>query len=245
MRCVPSRHRAPCPSNPGVRSEPWYADARALDAAVAPVRAAQPGLVLLTKEGPPRLHGEFVLRDGGRTLERFAIEVRFGADSARALPEVREIGGRIPRDPDLHVNTDGTLCVVQPAWFWFTHPEGLELAAFLEGPLRAYLASQIIVAAGGEWPNGEWAHGATGVFDCFTAIFGVSSPGVVLAFAGIIAGQEASDGSRCPCGSGRRFRKCHGPIVFKVRRSLPPNVRRDSYNMLVSAPQTRGLRASH
>src|SRR6266576_3705898 len=120
MRCAALRLPAPCQPSRGVTAETlWYADAAELGRVIDTVRALQPGLVPLYQADPPVLRGEFLVRDGGHVVERFALEVRLQRQSERALPEVRELGGRIPRHEDRHVSGDGTLCVVQPAAYWF------------------------------------------------------------------------------------------------------------------------------
>lgn len=216
---------------------PWYSDPERLGQVLDAVRAVQPGLVLLRQSDPPVLRGEFLVREGDEVLERFAVEVRLQRQSDRALPEVREIGGRIPHHEDWHVSGDGTLCVVQPAAFWFQEPEGLTLPGFLQGPLQGHLAGQVVVARGGKWPVGAWGHGATGICECFAEILGVTAPGVVRALVGVIAGEWINGHAPCPCGSGRKFRKCHGPVVFKAKRNIPLKVRKDSYAALRVAPK--------
>ena len=132
---------------------PWYADNERLSLVVEAVQTTQPGLVAFWHTGAPALRGEFLVREGEAVVERYAIEVRLAAESERALPAIREVGGRIPRIPDRHVSDDGTLCVVQPAAYWFAKPSGLPLAAYLEGPVRSHLAMQGMVERGEDWPE--------------------------------------------------------------------------------------------
>ncbi len=198
------------------------------------VEVVQPGLVPVRLSDPPALRGEFLVREGDIVLERFAVEVRLQRESERALPEIREVGGRIPRNADQHVSSDGTLCIVQPASFWFHYPEGLTLSEFLQGPLQSHLAGQVLVARGGVWPLGEWGHGAEGVAQSFSEILGAKAPGVLRALVAAVAGEWIGGHERCPCGSGRKFRKCHGPVVLKAKRNIPLNVRKDSYVNLLT-----------
>jgi len=151
------------------------------------VWATQPALVLLRDTDPPALRGEFLLREDEALLERYTIEVQLPLESERALPAVREIGGRIPRTADRHVSDDGTLCVVQPAAYWFAQPKGQTLAEFLEGPVRSHLAMQAIVEHGGTWPTGEWGHGALGIVECFSEILNTTDPAAVKALIAIVA----------------------------------------------------------
>ena len=48
----------------------------------------------------------------------------------------------------------------------------------------------------------------------------------------VIAGERMKGHRPCPCGCGRKFRKCHGPVVFNAQRNIPLNVRLESYSML-------------
>jgi hypothetical protein len=214
---------------------PWYADSERLGRVIDAVRVIQPGLILSGQMGVPALRGEFLVRDGEEVVERYAIEVLLAGESERALPGIREVGGRIPRVPDRHVSYDGTLCVVQPAAYWFAQPQGLPLAEFLEGPVRSHLAMQAMVERGEDWLAGEWGHGADGIVECFSEILGVKDPTAVKALVAIIAGERMKGHLPCPCGSGRKFRKCHGPVVFTAQRNIPLAVRQQSYVALRGA----------
>ena len=211
---------------------PWYTDAERLARVIDAVRAVQPGLVLHRGDGAPVLGGEFLVREGEEVLDRYTIEIELARESEQGLPAVREVGGRIPRTEDRHVSHDGSLCVVQPAAYWFHRPQGLPLAEFLEGPVRSHLAMQSIVEGGEGWLIGEWAHGAAGVAEFFAEMLGITAPAAVCELVGVIAGERMKGHRPCPCGCGRKFRKCHGPVVFNAQRNIPLNVRLESYSMV-------------
>jgi SEC-C motif len=215
-------------------------DGERLGRVIDAVRVTQPGLILSEQMGVPVLRGEFLVSDGEAVVERYAIEVLLVGDSERALPAIREVGGRIPRIADRHVSHDGTLCVVQPAAYWFAQPRGLPLAEFLEGPVRSHLAMQALVERGEDWPAGEWGHGADGIAECFSEILGVKDPTAVKALVEIIAGERMKGHLPCPCGRGRKFRKCHGPVVFTAQRNIPLAVREQSSAALRGAEARRG-----
>jgi hypothetical protein len=85
-------------------------------------------------DGGTVVAGSFLVEHEGRRLDSFTIEVDLRPFRGGKLPEVREMGGRIPRTEARHANPDGTACVCHPADYFQRHPGHFDPIAFLEGP---------------------------------------------------------------------------------------------------------------
>ena len=170
--------------------------------------------------------------------DRYQVEVSLPADSPRHLPQVREINGRIPHEADRHIFTDTkTACVVLPDAFWYEFPEGLSLLEFLNGPLRSYLANQSLIEQGHDdvWADGEWGHGAAGIYEFYRGILVTDDPVQLADFLRLVKLETIKGHWPCPCGSQTRLRKCHGPVVRDLQARIPRDVVERSERLLADA----------
>jgi hypothetical protein len=203
-----------------VGDTPWYrSDPAALEAAVLEAAEVQPHMHLKNEGARAFLTGRFEIWHEDEQVEAFEIEVALSPESPRSLPVVRELGGRIPQDKDLHhVNDDGTLCVLLPDYFLMYHPEGMTLAEFMKGPLRSHLGGQAAVLRGKPWPAGEWAHGLEGVVQLYQQVLGVSDPRKLFLLLQSEASNRSQRQAKCQCGSGKKRRHCHSKDLRRLGR---------------------------
>jgi hypothetical protein len=182
-----------------------------------------PDLKFSLRDGAPLITGYFPLFEGERVYDRYLIEIELPKESPRGLPTVREMGGRIQRVPDCHINPDGTACVVLPDAFWHENPDGMSLMEFLNGPLRGYFASQSLVESGvpNPWPAGEWKHGASGIIDFYSQLLETQDPQKLRAYFKILTSKKIRGHWPCPCGK-QRLRSCpHHTLVDRIRSRIP------------------------
>lgn len=176
--------------------------------------------------------GYFPIAHGKRVLDRFHIEVELPKDGRVGLFTVRELARRIPRSPDRHVNDDGTLCVTLPHAYYYEHPEGMDLIQFLKGPLHDYLVAQCIVDAGGDWPAGEWAHGADGIIEFYKGVLETQDTLQVIRYLDVLRHRVTKGHWICPCGTGVPIRKCGCDRLAVLRRRIPPELAQDAYGTI-------------
>ena len=73
----------------------------------------------------------------------------------------------------------------------------------------------------GEAPFGNLAQGADGIREDLRFLFGVDRDSAVLPFARLVAMKKRQANNRvCPCGNGRRPRRCHNLLVNRLRDRL-------------------------
>ena len=75
-----------------------------------------PGMSIVpVRKSLVRLSGDFeftgFLKDNPRIVDSYQLKIDIPNNFPNSLPEVIEIGGRIPRDGKHHVNYDNTLCL--------------------------------------------------------------------------------------------------------------------------------------
>jgi hypothetical protein len=196
----------------------------AVDELERALAARFPTLHVLVIDGRVHIKGTLAITNGTADIDRFAVDVVLSPDHPHALPQVFETAGRIPRTMDRHMNGDGSACIVMPDAFWLEHPtRDIDIVEYLGGPVHSYFLGQAAVERGEPWPFGEWAHGGAGVMELYGRLLGTREAARVrdLLLAVLRPSVKAL---RCPCGSGRRLRKCHGELVRVLKKRIPPAV---------------------
>jgi hypothetical protein len=222
---------------------PWFeADPEGFAALREALADRYPALRLDVSDGVATVRGRFPLRDeNSRLVDEFEIELVLPHSLTRQLPRLREVGGRVPRDPSRHIYPDGTACLLIEEDFWSQHPEGYTILEFLEGPVRHWLVGQVLYEASGEWPWDEWEHGLKGLLRCYRELFQVNTNEQAIAFLGVLSRKRLKGHWPCPCGSGRRLRDCCVGKVRELHGRLPHRLLKVRWRQL----QARGALLSN
>jgi len=69
-------------------------------------------------------------------------------------------------------------------------------------------------------PYGEYDHGVEGIIQSYKDIFNNSSDFVVLKLLRILSEDNYRGHLPFPCGSEKRLRHCHGPILLEVTKGI-------------------------
>jgi hypothetical protein len=215
--------------------KPWHQrDPQLADQIRADLRARYPNLNLFIEaDGSASVRGTFpVLSPEGRVLDRYQVSIDIPADYPRALPVVREVGGRIPWKPEFHVNRDGTACVLLPDDRWRCFPEGARFIQFLDGPVHDFFLGQSLVAVGEDWPFGQWSHGRDGVLEYYQWLLGTEDKDTIERFLSVLGKLNMKGHWECPCGSGRKIRKCCRARIEDLRNKIPSQTARRALEVL-------------
>jgi hypothetical protein len=205
-----------------VKRIPWHVvNAEEFKAVLLALETEFPYLHLGVRDSSTVLIGDLPLVLDGRVVESFAIEVVIPQEGMRhGIPVVREVGGRIPWIADRHVYPDGRACLFIEAEYWFKHPSGMDLVAFLRAPVMSYFIGQAFYEQEQRWPFGERSHGALGVVEFYSPLIGSREPRMIKRLIEMVVAKKMRSTWRCPCGSGRRLRGCHGDVVRKLRQRI-------------------------
>jgi hypothetical protein len=155
-------------------------------------------------------------------ITEFDIRMVFPDRYPRQEPKVFEIGGRIPRTPDRHINGGGDCCVT--VWeHWLATAPDHSVAGFIKGPLNEYFLGQFCVEKTGKWPFGERPHGLAGLEEAYADALGIPNKRESLLYHLKLLSQNWPKGHwLCPCGSGRILRRCHRNDMLDLHRRIPP-----------------------
>lgn len=179
------------------------------------------------------MRGTFPVRSpDGAVLDEFGVRIELLWDYPRSLPVVWETRGRIPATAERHMEVGGKACVLLPDARWEDFPECSAFLEFLEGPLHNFFLGQSVVEAGDEWPFGEWDHGGGGVRAYYRDLLGIDDDRVIAKTLALLAKTSLKLAWDCPCGSGRRLRKCCRMRILELRRKIRPEVARNSLRYL-------------
>jgi len=142
--------------------------------------------------------------------DSFELEILVPSDFPRTAPVVRELGERIPRKADNHLNRAGELCLGSPLRLLVLLAEAPTLLGFAEKCIIPYLfATSRRLTDGGELAFGELEHGPDSILQDYASLFGVDSAMKALGVLHILSMKKRMGNKRrCPCGCGRRLTTC-------------------------------------
>lgn len=173
------------------------------------------------------ISGVLNVEHDGTFLAGFRIEIWLDRTDVLGLPTVKEVGGRIPRVADRHVNElDGSACLYLPEDLAVRCRAPFGIVSFLEGPVRSYFLGQAGVELGVPFPLGEWGHGSDGLREMFQALVGVDDVGICIRFLELLGNKVIKAHWACPCRSGRHLRGCHLHLVRGLQSRLTLSTRR-------------------
>lgn len=161
-----------------------------------------------------RLKGSFEFigahRAHGLVKDAFSLQIDVPAAFPRKLPEVKEIGDRIPRTGDFHVNSDGSLCLGSHLRLLLKLNEMPTLVGFAERCLVPYLyATSRKLTHGGKLVFGELAHYGPGMLQDYAQLFGLPTADQAR-YALALLGKKKRIANKfpCPCGCELRLGQC-------------------------------------
>lgn len=150
-------------------------------------------------------------------IAEFSIEIKLLDDYPTSLPEVKEIGGKIFRSDERHINEDGTCCLTIPAKIHQDLGKNYSIVTFIEIFVIPFFANQIYYEINGVWANGDYSHGEKGLLEFYSELLETKSHEMVADLMKISLQPFPKLSQKCPCKSGKRLKKCHfnGVILLK------------------------------
>ncbi len=216
---------------------PWYEiDAWLLERWTQEVQSQYPTLQFFRERDGIVVRGSFPLLHDGRVLDRYSIEIELPRNDPDDIPVIRETGGRIARIENNHVNkAAGDICLFVPDERWRIFPLGSSLLNFLDGPVRNYFLGFSLKQLGEPWPFGERPHGKDGIIQLYAELLGTSDLQTITRYLECLSRATLKGHWLCPCGSGKRIRKCHRLQINDLREKIAPALAAKSLRSLPSA----------
>ena len=155
----------------------------------------------------------------GRYIEDwYQLQIIFPENYSKNPPVVKEIGCKIQRDIDHHVNPDDTLCLGPPIEILARFKGDSSLFGFIDTILIPYLYWHSHVRKYGEEPWKAYRHSDEGIKDYrdsvnlkerYFSIFETNNLEAVLNFLEMIVKNAHNNNPKCPCMSGKKLADCH------------------------------------
>ena len=195
--------------------------------------AAFPTFTLDTSAEPATVTGTLWLDSG----IGFSVDLRIPNDYPEGIPRLYCRREEIPWTEDRHVMGSGVACLCVSSEYRLHWPRGSDLTDFLTCFVVPYFARQAYYQTHGQWPPGqERTHGDAGIVESLSdTLSELGSPSVatIERFLIVLASHghpKASD--PCPCGSGKKIRKCHRRLVWPLRNNVDPQLARNDLSLL-------------
>lgn len=201
-----------------------------LEEVKAAIAFDQPKLRASADGGKIRLEGSYlvfekdVVAAPGGPIAEFEIRMELPELYPRCEPKVFEVGGRIPREAERHINPDGDCCVT--VWEnWLVTADDHSFSSYLNGPLNEYFLGQFWFERAGKWPFGERAHGLPGLEEAYADALEIPNKRKGLLYHLRLLSHDWPKGHwPCPCNSGKRLRHCHHGDLMAMHRRVPPKI---------------------
>lgn len=130
------------------------------------------------------------------------------------LPYVIDSGNHIDKSYP-HRYKNGMLCLETDSYIRIRFIDGFCLEKWMRDIVEPYYFSYEYYQRYGEFPFGERGHGLTGVVQTYSDFFCEPDFAKTIKLMKSISTQKYRGHSLCPCGSGKKLRICHGPLVMK------------------------------
>ena len=176
----------------------------------------------------------------GFTLYKtYRVEVIIPLDSDE-LPYVLDVGNQIDGSYP-HRYVDGKLCLETDTNIRIRFIDEFSLETWMSEYVETYFFSYEFYQRYGEFPFGERSHGFEGIIQTYSDIFKETDMRKTIRLMGSISTQQYRGHSLCPCGSDRKLRSCHGPLIMKfyTNDGLKAIVKKDYFLLEEAAKKIR------
>lgn len=185
-----------------------------------------PGLAFRVDTAGERIHleGDFIIEAECGVRTPIRIRVDFHASYPADEPTAYDATGRFLPSLDRHILKDGQFCLWLPPCSPWDRDDPYRLLRFLD-EVTVFLERQLIYEATGEreWPGRQYAHGAAGYREFMLSTLDGNEQHLQSLFPVIIGTSRLSRNELCPCGSSRKYKRCHAEqvesIIYRIGRS--------------------------
>ncbi len=155
---------------------------------------------------------------------RFKIRIEVNPTFPDSIPDVFEIGNKIPKSLDYHTYSDGKLCLGSPIRLRVIIKKNPTISGFVQKCIIPHLYScSIKLKNGGQFVAGELKHGKLGLYDDYKSIFNTDSNKQILSTLTALSNKKRIANKRsCPCGCGKRLGACKFHLSINEYRNVAP-----------------------
>jgi hypothetical protein len=147
----------------------------------------------------------------------YKLKITIPINFPKTIPTVKEIGNKIPRNDDNHVNNDDTICLGSSITVLETISKESTLPAFIQNCVVPYLYCISV----GKFVFGQLAHGYRGILDDYKEKFNLTHDWQAIQLLRLLSKRKRlANKYICPCGCGNRLGKCKFRYTLNNIRNL-------------------------
>lgn len=157
-------------------------------------------------------------------VDEFEVEISVPGAFPRDPPTVKEVGGRIPRTNDYHINPDNSLCLGSTLALMKGLFDDPSLLGFIDRFVVGFLLNASIkLRDGGDFVTGALGHGVPGLLFDYRQRFGLETGNQVVSVLELLSLKKRIANKRdCPCRCGHRLGRCRLHNVLNEYRKIAP-----------------------
>lgn len=169
------------------------------------------------KLNPPEIRNGLWVIDGvidvidekGTKWEEYSVAIYIPDKYPAHSPQLFETSGKIKRERDWHINSDGSCCLSPRAKEAKLFAIGGKLVDWIDSFALPFLANDKLRRDTGSYANREYSHGAKGILEYYRDEWKLPDEKSVLEKLQMIAGQKMGRNQKCFCWSGKKYKYCH------------------------------------
>ena len=138
---------------------------------------------------------------------------------------------------------DGSLCLGAPAEVRRRFAQNRTLLAFVEDQVISYLFNFSYMREYGMLPYGELSHGPHGLLEYYNDHLATGTAETLMLLS-CLASSSAPRRKKCPCGTGKKLKDCHGPRLKELRSFGSRRSFRCELEKLIAVARRDGVRFS-
>lgn len=153
-----------------------------------------------------------------RTAEGFTLKNAYNVEiiiplNDTDLPIIRDVGNAVDFSYP-HRYSDGGLCLETDTTIRMHFIENFILTSWMIEYVEPYFFSYEFYTRFGYFPFGERKHGIDGMLQAYQDLFNEPDISITCKLMLYASSQKYRGHVFCPCGSGKRVRKCHGIALY-------------------------------
>jgi hypothetical protein len=187
------------------------------------IAASFPGLAYNLDERTRQvsLYGAITLRADCGIATPIQVRIAFPDDYPEHEPQAYDGEHHFSHEADRHFYPDGRLCLWLPPESRWDKKDPDGLCRFLE-EVAVFLDQQLIYEAMGKqrWPGGQRSHGDLGYIEFVQEFLGGSQQLLDALGPALANSPGLQRNSLCPCGSGKKYKRCHLGVVQEIGQKV-------------------------
>ena len=196
-----------------------------------------PDLILSTKEDECIISGVWHVWGKEKHITDFMIEIKLIGDYPNDLPVVFETNHAIPRSQEFHTHSDGSCCLEVSPRRYEIWPPGTSFKVFLDVLVHNFFFFQACKKLNIAYPYGEWGHEDNGLYEYYGERLDVSPQErkkIISLLRFSLLPSLWRIGKKCPCGSGKWYKKCHEESLELISNIVPKKERQKNLDDLLN-----------